>query len=248
LLKDTVNKLFNIMPQHDLIIDNQTFPATRADINNALQSLGSVSSGTVEPLVIYPNQLWADTTNLLLKQRNTGNTAWMTVGKLNQTNLGLLNDTVLTGNPTAATQGNSNNSTRLATTAFVKNGLALYVDFPSNGTLQTDNVRRTQASFTAALGTNVYRIAVISANFNCNTGTTPTTVVGWIRDETGAIDLLTKSQGIPSSIADGNFDGTVIHSGSFTGNYNIKLDGLASAGSSYAMTVTNRKLYCLFLA
>ena len=58
------------MSQHDLNIANQTFPNTRADINNALAALGSTSSGTSAPSTTYANQLWYDTANNKLYIRN----------------------------------------------------------------------------------------------------------------------------------------------------------------------------------
>ena len=60
------------MAQHDMNIANQGFPATRADINNALQALASNNSGTSAPSTMFANQWWYDTTNNRLKvYRNT---------------------------------------------------------------------------------------------------------------------------------------------------------------------------------
>ena len=73
------------MSQHDLTIDNQGFPAFRSDLNNALQALGSNSSGTSAPSTTFANQLWYDTTNDILKIRNADNDAWIAVASFNQT-------------------------------------------------------------------------------------------------------------------------------------------------------------------
>ena len=73
------------MSQHDLTIDNQGFPAFRADLNNALQALGSTNSGTTAPSTPFANQLWYDTTNNILKIRNEDNDAWISLLTLNQT-------------------------------------------------------------------------------------------------------------------------------------------------------------------
>jgi len=73
------------MSQHDLNIANQGFPATRADLNNALAALASNSSGTSEPSTTYANQLWYDTANDLLKFRNEADSAWITLAYMNQT-------------------------------------------------------------------------------------------------------------------------------------------------------------------
>ena len=58
------------MSQHDLDIANQGFPATRADLNNALQALGSTNSGATAPSTTYANQLWYDTATNIIKIRD----------------------------------------------------------------------------------------------------------------------------------------------------------------------------------
>jgi microcystin-dependent protein len=65
------------MPQHDWNIANQLFPPTRADLNNALLAAATNSSGTTAPAVPLASQWWADTTNGVMKFRNTANDAWI---------------------------------------------------------------------------------------------------------------------------------------------------------------------------
>jgi len=48
------------MSQHDMSIANQSFPATRSDLNDALQALASTSKGTGRPATPYAGQLWLD--------------------------------------------------------------------------------------------------------------------------------------------------------------------------------------------
>jgi hypothetical protein len=72
------------MSQNDLVIANQSFPATRADINSALQALGSLSSGSTAPATIYANMLWYDTGANILKMRSEANDVWINVGYLDQ--------------------------------------------------------------------------------------------------------------------------------------------------------------------
>tara|TARA_Y100000004_G_scaffold117817_1_gene132366 strand:+ start:1 stop:1197 length:1197 start_codon:yes stop_codon:yes gene_type:complete len=67
-------------------IANQGFPATRADLNNALQALVSNSSGTSAPSTTFANQWWYDTTNNKMYIRNEANNAWIEVFTLDQTN------------------------------------------------------------------------------------------------------------------------------------------------------------------
>jgi hypothetical protein len=74
------------MSQHDFTIDNQTFPATRSDINSALQALASLSSGASSPSTTFAYQLWVDTTSdpNILNVRNSANNAWIKIGEINQ--------------------------------------------------------------------------------------------------------------------------------------------------------------------
>ena len=72
------------MSQNDLVIANQTFPATRADINSALQALGSNNSGSSAPTTTYANMLWYDTGTNTLKMRAEANDAWINVAYLDQ--------------------------------------------------------------------------------------------------------------------------------------------------------------------
>lgn len=78
------------MPQHDMNIANQSGAAFRADLNNALSALVTLSSGATAPSPTFAFQFWADTTTGLLKIRNSANTAWIDVGTMSATGLGLL--------------------------------------------------------------------------------------------------------------------------------------------------------------
>jgi hypothetical protein len=77
------------MSQNDFTIDNQSFPATRADINSAIQALATLSSGSTAPATPFPNQFWMDTTTdpYVLKIRNSANNQWITVAEVNQTSV-----------------------------------------------------------------------------------------------------------------------------------------------------------------
>ena len=109
------------MAQHDYDIGDQPGYNFRVDLNNALAAIVSVNSGSSDPAVMYAYQLYADTTNNLLKQRNAGNSGWVTIGTLGTTNLGLaaLASPTFTGVPLAPTASAGTNTTQIATTAFV---------------------------------------------------------------------------------------------------------------------------------
>lgn len=81
------------MSQHDFNIANQTASATRADLNNALSALASLSSGTVAPTTTYANMLWYETDTNWLYVRNEADSAWVRALYLNQsTNISSLLD------------------------------------------------------------------------------------------------------------------------------------------------------------
>ena len=109
------------MAQHDYIISNQSGAAFRGDLNNGLAAIVSQNSGATQPSTTYAYQWWADTTTGLLKLRNAANSAWVTVGTLASTNLGLatLASPTFTGTPAAPTASVGTNTTQVATTAFV---------------------------------------------------------------------------------------------------------------------------------
>lgn len=77
------------MATHDYVIANGTGAAVRSDLNDALAAIVSNNSSASAPATTYAYQWWADTTTGLLKLRNSANSAWVTVGTLASTNLGL---------------------------------------------------------------------------------------------------------------------------------------------------------------
>ena len=77
------------MAQHDYVIANGTGAAVRSDLNGALAAIVTNNSAATEPTTTYAFQWWADTTTGLLKIRNAANSAFVTVGTLASTNLGL---------------------------------------------------------------------------------------------------------------------------------------------------------------
>jgi hypothetical protein len=101
------------MSQHDFNIANQSFPATRTDLNNALAALASNSSGDAEPGTTYANQWWYETDTNILKIRNEANSGWVdvitldasmtaTASELNQLDA-ITRGSILYGNASGAT-------------------------------------------------------------------------------------------------------------------------------------------------
>jgi hypothetical protein len=71
--------------QDDQSVANAPGASVRADMNSNLQALVTLSSGTAAPGTTWAYQLWADTTNGLLKQRNAANSGWLVRGSLIET-------------------------------------------------------------------------------------------------------------------------------------------------------------------
>lgn len=72
------------MAQHDYVIDNQSAPLARADINAALQAIVTQNAGASAPATTYADMFWYDTTNNQIKKRNEANSAWITLGTINE--------------------------------------------------------------------------------------------------------------------------------------------------------------------
>lgn len=67
------------MATHDYNIANQGAAAFRSDLNNALSAILSQNSGGTAPTTTTAGMLWYDTTNNVIKQRNSTDTGWITL-------------------------------------------------------------------------------------------------------------------------------------------------------------------------
>lgn len=65
------------MAQHDMVIENGTGRDVRLDINDAFAALVSNNSGTTEPADTFPFMFWYDSTDGILKLRNSADSAWI---------------------------------------------------------------------------------------------------------------------------------------------------------------------------
>ena len=77
------------MAQADQQIQNASGSSVRADLNNNFDALFSNNSGSSEPSTTTAFMWFADSANDALKIRNAANSAFITVGTLSETNLGL---------------------------------------------------------------------------------------------------------------------------------------------------------------
>ena len=73
------------MATHDYVLDNASGAAFRTDLNNALAAIVSNNSNSSSPATTYAYQWWADTTNGILKIRNSANNDWVELLQLDGT-------------------------------------------------------------------------------------------------------------------------------------------------------------------
>lgn len=83
------------MAEHDYNIANQTFPATRSDINDVLAAIMTNNSKATAPSTTAPYMFWADTATGFMKQRNAADSAWITLYKLADNGLIAQNGTAI---------------------------------------------------------------------------------------------------------------------------------------------------------
>ena len=72
------------MATHDYVIDNQSASAFRADLNSVLQAIVTQNSSATAPATTYADMFWYDSANNQLKKRNEANSAWITLGTINE--------------------------------------------------------------------------------------------------------------------------------------------------------------------
>lgn len=165
------------MAQHDMNIANQGFPATRADLNNALQALVSNSSGTSAPSTTFANQWWYDTTNNKMYIRNEANNAWIEVFTLDQTN----NEWQLTTGVVQAkdSDGLALNTDDGTTRLFIKDSdgaIGIGTTSPTGGL----HVDKSVASAPIATFHNTSGNSSADAGIEVETSTTATYIQRWV--------------------------------------------------------------------
>ena len=84
------------MSTHDYIINDQTTPVFRSDLNAALAAIATNNSSASAPTTTYAGMWWLDTTNNYIKMRDVNDANWIIVGELDNTNsrIKLLSDSL----------------------------------------------------------------------------------------------------------------------------------------------------------
>tara|TARA_R100001126_G_scaffold101682_1_gene83054 strand:- start:314 stop:2257 length:1944 start_codon:yes stop_codon:yes gene_type:complete len=73
------------MATHDYVIDNASGSAVRTDLNNVFQAILTNNSSGSAPSTTAAYMFWADTSNNVLKIRNSGNSDWVELFQLDGT-------------------------------------------------------------------------------------------------------------------------------------------------------------------
>jgi len=230
------------MAQADLNVANQSGAAFRSDLNGQLLALGTLQSGASAPSTTYAYMQWADTTTGLLKIRDAANAAWITVGTLASTNLGLatLASPTLTGTPAAPTATVGTNTTQIATTAFVAASFLTTSSASSTyAPLASPTFTGTPAAPTATAGTSTTQVATtafVNSNYAALTGATFT---GNVTVQTGS-----QPQLLLNSTASGSWKSNIRFQNSGTAKYEIGVDTNAAGANNFyfydAVAAVNR--------
>tara|TARA_R110000868_G_scaffold250792_2_gene507553 strand:+ start:1596 stop:2234 length:639 start_codon:yes stop_codon:yes gene_type:complete len=176
------------MAQHDYNIANQTASSARTDINNALSAIVSNNSGTSAPTTTFANMTWYNTTNNILQIRNEGNTAWITLGTVDQ------GGSKFEPNQTIATQAEAEagtNNTKMMTPLRVEQAISYHTTAPNYATSGTSITHQAvfQAPSDGVIVVNPYGVYRNGIQYYCGTSNPPTVLVMEIFDD---INLNTK--------------------------------------------------------
>jgi hypothetical protein len=128
------------MATHDYVVDNQSAPNFRSDLNNALAAIVSTNSNATAPSVTFANMLWYDTANNQIKKRNEANSAWITLGTVDEANSKFTPNAAITTSEIAAatlvtssdTIASNDNDTTIPTTAAVIDYAERVLTFSAN--------------------------------------------------------------------------------------------------------------------
>lgn len=142
------------MATHDYVIDNQSAPSFRSDLNNALQAIVTQNSSATAPTTTYANMIWYDTAANQLKKRNEANSAWIVLGTIDEA----LGTFTPSGGGAIASQAEAEagtNNTNLMTPLRTAQAIAALTG------VQNIDVRTSSGSFTVPAG--VTRLYIFAA-------------------------------------------------------------------------------------
>lgn len=144
------------MATHDYVIANADGATVRADINSALAAIVSNNSNSSAPSTTYAYMWWFDTSNNILKIRNSANNNWISLATITQasntSNLTFFdaNQTFSKAQRGSLTQVNSASNGTI-TPDFSLNNHFILSDNAGNGDLRADN----SGAYTLANPTNL---------------------------------------------------------------------------------------------
>ncbi len=161
------------MAQHDFVISNQGFPATRSDLNNFLQAVATTHSGTSTPSGAVAGTIWLDTTSatapILKYYDGTDNITLATIDHVANTvnfsdsALDLLTDTTPQLGGNLDVNGNSIVSTSNGNITLTPNGTGDVV-------LSADTVKIGDANANATITTDGTGDLILNTNSGTNSG------------------------------------------------------------------------------
>jgi len=128
------------MSQHDYDLANAGGSAFRSDLNSALGAIVSLNSGASAPATTFAYQLWADTTNGVLKQRNAANSGWIVRGSLSESRVVAksANYTVLASDFMQMFKCSGTFTLSLTAAATLLDGFMFYVKNTGSGVITID--------------------------------------------------------------------------------------------------------------
>jgi len=221
------------MAQHDYIISNQGFPATRTDINNVLNSIATLNSGTSAPSTQYAGQMWINTTTatnwILYIYDGADNIQIATINT--STNTINFTDSALSVITDLAPQLGGNldvNGYKIVSASNAN------VEIEPNGTgdvyLSADTVRLGDSNATATVTTNGTGDLVLNTNSGTNSGSITITQgananITVAPNGTGDVNLDADTL----RVGDSNANATITTNG--TGNLTINTNAGTNSGS-----------------
>ena len=210
------------MATHDYVLDNASGAAFRTDLNNALSAIATNNSNSSDPSTTFASQYFADTSNSLMKLRNTSNNAYVNLfslaggpafsvdGTINSVNIGkgansVAGNTVLGEGALDASVSGGNN------TAIGLNALTTLTSGTSNTAIGKDALElNSTGSENVAVGANAldanstgaYNVAVGKDALTSNTSANNNTAVGFNAlglCETGAANVAVGYQALDAN-------------------------------------------------